>query len=153
LARASVTTERTVKLFPQPGPPVSTATREVSASRGKQAEEGGGQGTFSHQERRQVDGGDQGRGARPGRDILPDHPLGRGQFVQARGDQLGRHIEDLGRVGQQVGRGQVAVPLVGRLGQGEGQPGLDPLRAIPGDADRGGDGVRGLETDAPHVGG
>ena len=33
LARASATTERTVKLFPQPGPPVSTATREVSASR------------------------------------------------------------------------------------------------------------------------
>jgi hypothetical protein len=45
------------------------------------------------------------------------------------------------------------VPLVGRLGQGVGQPGLDPLRAIPGDPDRGRDGVRGLETDAPHVGG
>ena len=33
LARASATTERTVKLFPHPGPPVSIATREVSASR------------------------------------------------------------------------------------------------------------------------
>jgi hypothetical protein len=33
LAFASSTTERTVKLFPHPGPPVSTATREVSASR------------------------------------------------------------------------------------------------------------------------
>ena len=32
LARASSTTERTVKLFPQPGPPVSTATFCVSAS-------------------------------------------------------------------------------------------------------------------------
>ena len=33
LAFASSTTERTVKLLPHPGPPVSTATREVSASR------------------------------------------------------------------------------------------------------------------------
>jgi hypothetical protein len=32
LAVASVTTERTVKLLPQPGPPVSTATLLVSAS-------------------------------------------------------------------------------------------------------------------------
>ena len=32
LALASSTTERTVKLLPHPGPPVSTATREVSAS-------------------------------------------------------------------------------------------------------------------------
>ena len=41
--------------------------------------------------------------------------------------------------------------VVGCLGQGVGQAGLDPLRAVPGDADRGGDGVRGLEADAPHV--
>ena len=33
LARASSTTDRTVNDFPQPGPPVSTATREVRASR------------------------------------------------------------------------------------------------------------------------
>ena len=32
-AAASSTTDRTVKLLPQPGPPVSTATFEVSASR------------------------------------------------------------------------------------------------------------------------
>ena len=43
------------------------------------------------------------------------------------------------------------MPVVGRLGQGVGQAGLDPLRAVPGDADRGGDRVRGLEPDAPHV--
>ena len=33
LARASSTTDRTVNDFPQPGPPVSTATFEVRASR------------------------------------------------------------------------------------------------------------------------
>ena len=41
--------------------------------------------------------------------------------------------------------------VVGCLGQGVGQPGLDPFRAVPGDADRRGDGVRGLEADAPHI--
>ena len=33
LAAARVTIDRTVKLFPQPGPPVSTATFSVSANR------------------------------------------------------------------------------------------------------------------------
>ena len=48
-------------------------------------------------------------------DAFPDHSFRGGQLVQARGDQLGRHLEDLGGVGHQVGRGQVAMSLVGRL--------------------------------------
>ena len=87
----------------------------------------------------------------PGRDRLADHPVGGGQLVQARGGQVGGHVEDLGGTGDQVGRGQVAVALAGRLGQGAGQPGPDPLRAAGGDAGRGGDRVRGLEPDPPHV--
>ena len=43
--------------------------------------------------------------------------------------------------------------VVGGLGQGVGQAGLDPLRAVGGDPGRGGDRVRGLEPDPPHVGG
>ena len=123
--------------------------------RGEQAEQGVRHGPFGLIEGRQVDGGDLRCGLQPtGRGHrLADHPLGRGQLVQARGDQLGRHVQDLGGVGDQVGRGQVAVAVVGRLGQGVGQAGLDPLRAVPGDADRGGDRVGGLEPDAPHVGG
>ena len=115
-------------------------------------------GPFGLIKGRQVNGGDLrcglslgGQGRRGHR--LADHPVGRGQFVQARGDQLGRYVEDFRGVGDQVGRGQVAVAVVGGLGQGVGQAGLDPLRAVRGDADRGGDRVRGLEPDAPHVGG
>ena len=44
------------------------------------------------------------------------------------------------------------MPVVGRLRQGVGQAGLDPLRAVAGDADAHGDRVGGLEADAPHVG-
>ena len=45
------------------------------------------------------------------------------------------------------------MPIVGRLGQGVSQPRLDPFRAVAGDADRRGDGVGGLEADAPDIGG
>ena len=108
---------------------------------GVQAQEGAGQGPFGLIEGRQVDGGDLRCGLSlrgPGRrgHLFADHSLGGGQLVQARGDQVGGHVEDLGGVGDQVGRGQVAVPVVGGLGQGVGQAGLDPLRAVGGDADR-----------------
>jgi hypothetical protein len=76
---------------------------------------------------------DQRCGLRLGGHRLTDRPLGRGQFVQARDDQRWRHVEDLRGVGYQVGRGQVAVPVVGRLGQGVGQAGLDSPRAVGGD--------------------
>jgi hypothetical protein len=125
---------------------------------GVQAEQGVSQGPFGLIERRQVDGGDLRCGLSrrgPGRrgDLVADHPVGGGELVQAGGDQVGGDVEDLGGVGDQVGGGQVAVPVVGGLGQGVGQAGLDPLRALRGDADRTSDGVRGLEPDPPHVGG
>ena len=108
---------------------------------GVQAQEGVRQGSFGLIERRQVDGGDLRCGLRlrgPGRRgyLFADHPVGGGELVQAGGDQVGGHVEDLGGVGDQVGGGQVAVPVVGGLGQGVGQAGLDPLRAVGGDADR-----------------
>ena len=125
---------------------------------GVQAQEGAGQGPFGLIEGRQVDGGDLRCGLRrggPGRcgHLFADHSVGGGELVQARGDQVGGDVEDLGGVGDQVGGGQVAVPVVGGLGQGVGQAGLDPLGAVGGDADRTGDGVGGLEADPPHVGG
>ncbi len=115
-------------------------------------------GPFGLIEGRQVNGGDLRYGLILGGQRrcghrFADHSFGRGQFIQARGDQLDRHVEDFRSVGDQVGRGQVAVAVVGRLRQGVGQAGLDPLRAVPGDADRGGDRVGGLEADAPYVGG
>ena len=56
-------------------------------------------------------------------------------------------------VGDQVRLGQVAVPVVGGLGQGVLEAGLHPLRAVVRDPDRLGDRVGGLEPDPPHVGG
>ncbi len=117
---------------------------EPVGPRGVQAEQGVGQGPFGVIEGRQVDGGDlRGGLGRPGPGrrgyLLADHAVGGGQFVQAGAGQLGRHVEDLGGVGDQVRGGQVAVAVVGGLGQGVGQAGLDPLRAAGGNAGRLGD--------------
>jgi hypothetical protein len=43
--------------------------------------------------------------------------------------------------------------VVAGLRQGELQPGLDPLRAVMGDAQAAGELVGGLEPDAPHLAG
>jgi hypothetical protein len=135
LARASSTTERTVKDLPQPGelgagPAAQPAEGLVPVDGGEpgeavgpggvQAQEGVSQGPFGLIEGRQVDGGDLRCGlSRPGPGrrghLFAHHPVGGGQLVQARGDQVGGHVEDLGGVGDQVGRGQVAVPVVGGL--------------------------------------
>src|SRR5207244_2528322 len=96
---------------------VAASWRASSASRlagqpvgpgGVQAQEGGGQGPFGLIKGRQVDGGNLRCGlslrrrARGGH-LLADHSLGGGQLVQARGDQVGGHVEDLGGAGDQVG--------------------------------------------------
>jgi hypothetical protein len=67
--------------------------------RGEQAEQGVSHGPFGLIKGRQVDGGDLryglslgGQGRRGHR--LAETSFGCGQFVQARGDQLGRHVED-----------------------------------------------------------
>ena len=46
---------------------------------------------------------------------------------------------------------EIAVAVVGGLGQGVGEAGLDALGAVARDADRRGDRVGGLEADAPDV--
>jgi hypothetical protein len=74
------------------------------------------------------------------------------ELVQARADQLPADVQDLGGLADQVGLGQVAVPAVGGLGQCVLQPRHDPLRAVVRDPDGPGDGIGGLEPDAPHLG-
>ena len=76
-----------------------------------------------------------------------------GQLGQAGADQIGGHAEDLRGVGEQVRLRQVAVPVVGGLGQRVLEAGLHPLRAVVRDPDRLGDRVGGLEPDPPHLGG
>ncbi len=89
--------------------------------------------------------------AGPPRGLPRGPPRRRRRARPGGGDRVGGHVEDLGGVGDQVGRGQVAVAVGGGLGQGVGQAGLDPFGAVGGDADRLGDGVRGFEPDPPHV--
>ena len=190
-AAANVITDLTVNDLPQPGPPVSTATRCVSASRTACSCSGGqlrpGPGPQPRQRlapvdrrRRRASGppawsssrsraaASDGLGAverhqihrrdRPAADArvghrFADHPLGGGQLGQAGADQVGGHAEDLRGVGEQVRLGQVAVPVVGGLGQRVLDAGLHPLRAVVRDPDRLGDRVGGLEPDPPHLGG
>jgi hypothetical protein len=104
-------------------------------------------------EGRKVDG-PQRRDRRSRRGHLLAHRSGvSGELGQARGDQARGDVEDLGRLGDELRLGKVAVAVVvGGLGQRVGQAGLDALGAVARDADRGGDRVGGLESDAPDVG-
>ena len=86
-------------------------------------------------------------------DLLAHHPGVSGELGEARGDQVRGDVEDLGRLGDERRLGKVAVAVVvGGLRQRVGQAGLDALGAVARDADRGGDRVGGLESDAPDVG-
>ena len=73
------------------------------------------------------------------------------ELIQTRADQLLVDLQDLRRLADQVGLGEVAVPVIGGLGEGVLQSGFDPLGAVVRDPDRLGDRVRGLEADAPHL--
>ena len=73
------------------------------------------------------------------------------ELIQTRADQLPVDLQDLRGLADQVRLGEVAVPVIGGLGERVLQPGLDPLRAVVRDPDRLRDRVRGLEADPPHL--
>jgi hypothetical protein len=188
LAVASVTTERTVKLLPQPRPagehrdlagqreldrvelasgqvlagpgpqpaqrrgPVHVAERgQALLARAEQFQEPAREGPLGAMKRHQIH-----RRDRPGLiaavgDGFADDPFVGDELVKAGVDQLSVDLEDLGGVADQVGLGEVAVPVVGGLGERVLQPGFDPLWTVVGDPDRLGDRVGGLEADPPHL--
>jgi hypothetical protein len=86
---------------------------------------------------RQVDGlhrvGGRGTGDR---DLLADGEFLGGEVGDQGRDLAGRDGEDLRGLGGQRVLGEVAVAVVGGLGQGVGKAGLDPLGAVLRDADR-----------------
>jgi hypothetical protein len=103
-------------------------------------------------EGRQVDGlqlpGARGTGDRQ---LVADGEFLRGQVGDLGCDEALRDAEDLRGTGDQDVLREVAVAVVGGLGQGVGEAGLDPLGAVARDADRRGDRIGGLETDPPDV--
>ena len=163
-----------MKLLPQPGPPVSTATFSVSASRtaascsgarstpvvwrsqssarpspppakpasrstgaSQQAQQPGGQGEFGAVEGDQVD-----RRARPlrtpvtaGGQLLATTPSSPTSSSRQRPASSASTSSSPVALVDQLGLGQVAVAVVGGLRQGVLQAGLDPLRAVVGDAE------------------
>jgi hypothetical protein len=157
--RANWTTERTVKLFPQPGPPVSTATLRVSASFTASACSGARSAPvrgFSQPCARSqsTDRNVASRSSRAASSRVRDDADG--QFLCAQvqdlgGDRVLRNTEDLDALGDELVDREIAVAVVGGLGQGVGEARPDPLRAVARDADRRGDRVGGLETDPPDV--
>src|SRR6201996_1771503 len=103
-------------------------------------------------ERRQVDGlhrvGGRGTGDR---DLLADGEFLDGEIRDERADQVRGDAEDLDGLGDEDVLREIAVAVVGGLGQGVGEAGLDALGAVPRDTDRRGDRFGGLEADAPDV--
>ena len=83
-------------------------------------------------------------------DVFADDTLIGDELVQAGVDQLSVDLQDLGGLADHVGFREVAVPVVGGLGQGVLQPGFDPLRGIVRDPDRLSDRVGGPKADPPH---
>ncbi len=115
-----------------------------------QAQQPRGQRHLRAVERDQVDGGHAVVEPRDG-DRVADHAALAHQLLEARLGECRAHAEDLGRLGDQLRLGEVAVAGLAGLREGEAQPGLDPLRAVVADAEPLGDPVGGLEADAPHV--
>ena len=79
-----------------------------------------------------------------------DDPLVGDELVQAGVDQLPIDLQDLRGLADHVRLGEVAVPVIGGLGERVLQPGFDPLRGVVRDPDRLGDRVGGLKADPPH---
>jgi hypothetical protein len=102
-------------------------------------------------ERRQVDGLQLPGGSTGDPDLVADGQfLGR-EITDERRDEVLGDAEDLGGGGDQDVLREIAVTVVGRLGQGAGEARLDPLGAVGRDADRRGDRVGSLEADPPDV--
>jgi len=139
---------------PQPGqglgPVDAHEVRQPIVPIAEQAQQAGGERPLRPVERHQIHGAHR-LGVAAGQRVAND-PLVGDQVVETAGDEIGGHVEDLRGVRDQLGLGQVAVAVVSGLGECVLQAGHDPLWAVVGDADRLGDGVGGLETDAPHVG-
>jgi hypothetical protein len=132
----------------RPGQPV--------AGRAQQAQQPPGQRELGTMERHQPD-----RPARARRGIrrhiggerLGNHALLSHQLLKTAPGKLRVYAQQPRRLGNQLGLREVAVAVLAGFGQGELQAGLDPLRAVVGDAKALGDLVGGLEADAPHLGG
>ena len=84
-------------------------------------------------------------------DGFTDDPLVANELIQAGVDQLSVDLQDLGGVADQVRLGEIAVPVIGGLGEGVLQSGFDPLGTVVRDPDRLGDRIRGPKADAPHL--
>jgi hypothetical protein len=110
---------------------------QAIAGRVEQPQQPTGEGPLGTVERHQPDRppcpvpNARGRGGGEG---LGDYTLLGDQLLQAALGEPGLHAEQLGRLGHQLGLGQVAVPVLGGLRQGELQAGLDPLGAVMRDA-------------------
>ena len=132
----------------RPGQPV--------AGRAQQAQQPAGQGDLGTMERHQPD-----RPARASRGIrrhiggerLGNHALLSHQLLNTAAGKPGLHAQQPRRLANQLGLRQIAVAVVAGLRQGELQAGLDPLRAVMGNAQAPGDLIGGLEPDPPHLAG